>query len=213
MKHGHLRASKMIALNNQCRMLHERHKTKGLRIDVQITDPYSGEQRWVDTTCIHPTCKTRISSEFKCTIQKLQAQEKARTDNVMDPMDRKQWYAVNAQTSRKHAVYAPLMTVALKQFADGRRSRKPIFLAAVVSSLGELGRESVQLQEFLTAAYGRKLARDGPRDDGQNPKVLTGRFRNKIRTRFIIAVAKGVAMQIWSTGLPASSCRKRIANI
>jgi hypothetical protein len=62
---GHERTVKLNVLNGQCRMLYERHKTKGLRVDVQITDPHSGEERWVDTTCIHPTCKTRIKMEFK----------------------------------------------------------------------------------------------------------------------------------------------------
>jgi hypothetical protein len=130
----------------------------------------------------------------------------------MDTMARKEGHAVTTQTQHKHDVYAPLMTVALKQVSDGRRGRKPIFLAATASTLGEMGRESVQLQEFLTSTYGRKLAREGPREDGQDIKKLTAAFRTKFRTRVLVSVAKGLAMQIWSSGLPSSSCRKYIGN-
>jgi hypothetical protein len=208
MNPGHERNVRQIALDRKCNMLHEQHKTKGLRIDVQITETFTGEERWVDATCIHPTCQTRIEDEFRNTKKIIAAYEEARTKNTNNTKFVKIGYAVKDQTGHKHTVYSPLITVANKQVVDGRRRRAPVFLAAATSTLGELGRETVLLQEFLTAAYGRKLAREGPRQDGVPHKRLTAMFRNKFRLKIIMAIAKGLAFQIWSAGLPRSSCRK-----
>ena len=57
---GPERSAKESALDNACRMLHNQHKTKGLRIDLQITDQQTQQEMWVDTTCIHSTCQSRI---------------------------------------------------------------------------------------------------------------------------------------------------------
>lgn len=56
------------------------------------------------------------------------------------------------------------------------------FIAAVATTAGELGFETVKLQEFITHAYARKLAREGDRDDGFSIKSLTADFRTRFLT-------------------------------
>ena len=85
LKPGPERISRQSALNNACRILHKQHKTKGLRIDVQIIDPRNQQEVWVDTTCIHPTCQSRIRQEMKHTLAKIQSQEAVRLGEHKDP--------------------------------------------------------------------------------------------------------------------------------
>ena len=61
---GPERMNRRLDISNICKMMHKHHKTKGLRIDLEIIDPYTNEVRWIDATCIHPTCKSRIKSEI-----------------------------------------------------------------------------------------------------------------------------------------------------
>ena len=37
---------------------------KGLRIDVQLRDTFTGREWWLDATCVHPTCASRLASEL-----------------------------------------------------------------------------------------------------------------------------------------------------
>jgi hypothetical protein len=39
----------------------------GLRVDIELRDVHNGEDRWVDTTIIHPTCKSHKKAELKQT--------------------------------------------------------------------------------------------------------------------------------------------------
>ena len=116
--------------------------------------------------------------------------------------------ALQDQTQSKHNQYAPLVTIAKKQAIDGKRLSEPRFVAAAMSTAGEMGLETIQLQEWLTASYARMLGTQPKRDDGIGTKKLTAVFRNKLRNRLAIAVARGQARMCLSAGLPASSCRK-----
>jgi hypothetical protein len=189
-------------------MLHKQHKTKGLRIDVQITDMHTQKEFWVDTTCIHPTCQTRIRSEMKHTQAKIHVRESLRLgeENVI-PVN-EIGCAVRDQTQDKYDTYAPLIDNAKKQANDGMRPSAPTFIAAVASTYGEFGIETTKLQEFLTSAYSRKLAREGDRDDGFSIQVLTADFRNRFKNSINVAVAKGLGRMINTCGWPVSVCRK-----
>ena len=78
----------------------------------------------------------------------------------------------------------------------------------MVTTYGELGRETVKLQEWLTSAYGRRLDREGPRDDGTSRARLTAEFRNNFRLSMLTAVAKGLAAMLNSAGFPLAACKK-----
>merc|ERR1719273_2411245 len=95
-----------------------------------------------------------------------------------------------------------------KQALDGTRAKTPTFIAAVAATFGELGVETINLQEFLTNAYAKKLAKEGNRDDGFSIETLTAAYRNKFRNRIQVAIAKGIATMINTCGLPAAVCKK-----
>ena len=101
-----------------------------------------------------------------------------------------------------------MVTIAKKQAIDGKRLSEPRFVAAAMSTAGEMGLETIQLPEWLTASYARMLGTQPKRDDGIGTKKLTAVFRNKLRNRLAIAVARGQARMCLNAGLPASSCRK-----
>ena len=116
--------------------------------------------------------------------------------------------ALQDQTNKKHGVYDPLITIAEKQFIDWKRLTKPTFITAAMSTAGEMGRETIQLQEWLTASYARMLGTLPKRDDDIGIKKLTADFRNRYRNRIAVAVARGQAQMCLSAGLPVTSCKK-----
>ena len=95
----------------------------------------------------------------------------ARTNNQKNQLEGRKGHAVLKQTQTKHNTYAPLIAIAEKQFQTRTRMQKPIFWAGVASTYGELGPDTIKLQEWLTSIYGRKLTREGPRPDGE--KIAT----------------------------------------
>ena len=138
----------------------------------------------------------------------IQSHEAVRRGERKDGAVSEVGYAVQKQTKMKHTIYAPLIEIAKKQALDGTRAKTPTFIAAVASTFGELGVETIKLQEFLTNAYARKLAGEGNRDDGFSIRTLTAAYRNKFRNRMHVAIAKGVARMINTCGLPVSVCKK-----
>ena len=156
-------------LQQRCRLM-VRDTSGGLEVDNHITDPISSQEIIVDVTCIHPTCKKRLPLEFNHTF-------KARAKNGYDPLCKTQGAALTAQSAHKHAKYAPLLAVMLKQKASRLRSHVPRFFAACISTHGELGKETIQLTEWLTSAYSRRLEREADDDDGISRATKTARFQ------------------------------------
>ena len=135
MEHGHEKNKLVRLINNECKILHKQHLTKGLRIDVQITDHQSGHEKWVDTTCIHPTCQSRIQAEWKDTQNPITSYELDRKEGKQNLTTKIVGHAVKTQTRFKHQIYSPLVTIAHKQKIDRKRNQTPIFIAAVASTL------------------------------------------------------------------------------
>ena len=122
MKSGKEREKQEFTLEKMCDLMHDQYNTKGLRIDLQIEDPVSNQEIWVDVTCIHPTCKSRIKTELKQIKEEIQANEDERRGmNNFGREKKYEGYAARAQTQLKHRVYGPLITIARKQLYDGRR--------------------------------------------------------------------------------------------
>ena len=197
------RDAKLDTIKNACHAMEQKSRTKGLRIDLSISDPETQKEMYVDTTCIHPTCQSRLPAEHKQLTNWL-------ASNQQEPTPAPTSQAVLDQTAHKHSVHAKLVTIAAKQAADGKRPHPPKFFAATVSTYGEFGPDLLALQERLTAAYGRRLLREGPRDGGTQRQALTATFRNKFRFRVLIAVARGVAKMCNEVGLDKKSCKKYV---
>jgi hypothetical protein len=111
---------------------------KGLRLDLRVFDTASEEEVWVDVTAIHPTCRTRISNELKRVNENLSLPLRSRA--------RLPGRAVADQQAFKHQTYLPLLSIARKQVADGKRQSVPLFLGAVCSTFGEFRHDLVKLQ-------------------------------------------------------------------
>ena len=192
-----------------CKLFQKHYQSKGLRIDLQLIDPITDQERWVDTTCIHPTCKSRIVKELKHIQAKMQRVLEQRQTRRMDPIDIPwEGQAARDQGNFKRELYAPLVEIGRKQFQDGRRAQEPVFLAAVATTYGELGTDTVRLQEFIVAAYGRHIARQGDPEDGSKLQDCTSAFRQKFSQRMRMAVAKGLAHMLNQCGLPRQSRKK-----
>jgi hypothetical protein len=101
------------------------------------------------------------------------------------------------------------MAIAKKQHLDGLRSCPPSFLAAAVTTSGELSKDFLFLHQWLTARYREKLMREGDRDDGMKVHDLTPAFRANLRVSICVpvAIARGMAMQLLAAGLPGKCTR------
>ena len=199
------RLSKEFEAKYAACMARNKHDSTGLRIDVQIIDHQTGQELWVDTTCVHPTCKSRLDAEHQDTMDRLAARQGA----AAKPCNS---HAAIAQTTKKRADHAPLLAIATKQHLDGRRAMKPTFLAAVGTTLGELGPEAIRLQEALTLMYKTRVELEGPRPDGQTAAVLSADFRSRFRFAMLCGIAQGQALMLTTAGLPSSSCAKHAFN-
>ena len=179
------------------------YQTKGLRIDLVITDPNTGTEWWIDVTAIHPTCKSRLQGEYKRTIKNNAQLEKRLTDPR----------APRGKPLVGKAVedHNPLLMLGKKQTIDCKRASAPTFFAVVCSTLGEFGRDTFKIIELLTASYKRKLMRAGPRNDDCKFEHLSARYRNNLRNAIQVSVARGFASMLMYSGLPSSSCRKYVA--
>ena len=142
-----------LDITNICKMMHKHHKTKSLRIDLKIIDLYINEMKWIDATCIHPTCKYHIKNEINDLSEGLISALEARTNNQKNQMEGRKGYAILKQTQTKHNRYAPLIAVAEKQFQTRRRMQKLIFWVGVASTYRKLDLETIKLQEWLTSIY------------------------------------------------------------
>ena len=183
----------------------ERVSGKGLRLDVHVVDPTAARdsQVLVDVTCVHPTCLKRLPAEFRRTEARIASALEARERNCRDPRAKEtDGAAALIQTRHKHAKYAPLMSAIQSQVAKRCMPCVPRFLAACMTTHGEMGRETVALIEWVTRAYGRRLARDADDDDGISRASKTARFRSAFRVAMINAALKGNARMTLSCGLP-----------
>ena len=190
---GPERRAKRLAISNRCKLMHRQHKTTGLRLDLEIVDTYNNEFRWIDVTSVHPTCKTRIKREFIGIYKQIESAKVARQDQTEDPLADKSGRTVTDQAALKFDHYAPLLAVAKKQCEAKRRASMPTFSPAIVTTYGEVSKQTIHLREWLAMRYGQRLQREGEFDDGVKISTKTAIFRNNFKTNIQVAVARGMA--------------------
>ena len=95
--------------------------------------------------------------------------------------------------------------IASKQFRDRKRPHDPSFAPYAVSNFGELSPAAIELHDWLSDQYRRKLLSEGPRADGCTLPDLVRAFRRKLMNRVQLAVAAGIAGMICNAGLPWGS--------
>ena len=87
-----------LDITNTCKIMHKHHKNKGLRIDLEIIDPYTNEVRWIYATCIHPVCKSHIKNEINDLSEGIMSALEARTNNQKNQLEGRKGHAVLKQT-------------------------------------------------------------------------------------------------------------------
>ena len=195
------RASRLTAANIKLQSMIAQQGTKqGLRIDVHIVDPRSGEEAWVDTTCVHPTAGKYLAAEVALTDNRINATDPAIRDLPSA--------ALRTQHNLKHAAYSMLMALAHRQAAMGMRPSRPTFFPAVITTHGEMCSGLIDLQEWLTAKFRARAAAQGSVDDGFTDEDRTAHFRTRFRMSVTAAMAKGHAAMMLAAGLPMGSDRK-----
>jgi hypothetical protein len=198
----------------------DENSTKGLRLDVQIIG--RDEEMWVDCTCVHPSCKTRLSKQYKDTRENIGSKgivaprcPDMKEDTVDSPghdtsdsshsqarAAENTYYTYTAIDTQKHKhnVYSPLMDVAHAQHIDGARRIMPQFMGAVVTTLGEFSKDMIDLQEWLVKQYRYRVDEEGERPDGRTIQELTAAFRQDFRASIILAASVGNARMILTCG-------------
>ena len=181
----------------------------GLRLDLQMNDRIANESLWIDCSCVHATCKSRIDKEFNRVNAWLAQQRDSKQPSDIAPKDRKidplATVAVEEQAKLKIQTYAPLLDIAHRQVRTGLRTKAPEFVPAICSTFGELGSGMIRVQEWLT----RILCRSAVEEDGMKVPELTARFRSNFRSSMLVAIAKGQAQMLLDAGHGRQSLRRR----
>jgi hypothetical protein len=173
----------------------------GLRIDLAVSDPASGETFWVDATVCHTTSPSYVRVEAQAAIARqiaaMAVQEcKAPDITKLDPSP-----ILVQREKEKVEKYARLLAVAGKQCRDGRRSKTPAFVPFVLSDAGECAPEAMEFQSWLVGRFKRHHKRL-TRTDGQTVGELTAAFKRNLRVSLQLAVASGLGAMILAAGQP-----------
>jgi hypothetical protein len=173
----------------------------GLRIDLAVSDPASGETFWVDATVCHTTSPSYVRVEAQAAAARqiaVMAVQECKAPDIMklDPSP-----ILVQREKEKVEKYARLLAVAGKQCRDGRRSRTPAFVPFVFSDAGECAPEALEFQNWLVGRFKRHHKRL-TRTDGQTVGELTAAFKRNLRVSLQLAVASGLGAMILAAGQP-----------
>jgi len=174
----------------------------GLRIDICLENPDTGETKWIDTTVVHTTCASYESKELKAVAKKNLSAAVANSHGIPDALQFAPSPALLDRETEKVEKYSRLIMVAKKQHADGKRFSLPTFTPFAVSDLGELSPAATELQDWIVEQYRRKCAKDKDRKDGCSTADLVRQFRHKFKVDIQFAIAAGLGAMIQAAGQP-----------
>ena len=175
-------------------------KTKGVRLDLALTLP-DGQEIWIDFAGVHPTtlhARSRIDAWLRTTQLADFVSSGAAANN---PASRVPSPAVVFTVDMKRKRYELLMQLAQHQALAGKRTNTPTLSAAVVTHLGELSPDFINLIEKITAAAAAGY-RPGPLNNGAPRKTFTARFRTRLKDSIMVANARGFGRALRSAGNP-----------
>ena len=174
----------------------------GLRIDLCIENPDTGETKWVDTTVVHTTSASYENKELKAIAKKNLSASVASSHGVPDALQFAPSPALLDREALKVEKYSRLVMVAKKQHADKKRFSLPTFIPFAVSDIGELSPAASDLQEWIVEQYRRKCAKEKSRADGCSTSDLVRQFRHKFKIDIQFAIAAGLGAMIQVAGQP-----------
>ena len=177
-------------------------KSGALRIDASITNPTNDEDDWIDATRIHTTCASYVSAEFKAVSLRLSTAQFATKAETIDPLLWSRSPALHGRSQQKIIKYSRLMLLAERMAADRRLPSKPSFVPFVVSSLGELSRESYQFREKLVSLYRNRVLANPQLVYPRPPSVAIANYRIRFTQGLMRVLADGLASVMMTAGRP-----------
>jgi hypothetical protein len=175
--------------------------TTGLRLDLAVEDPISGESLWIDASVVHTTCTSYVSQEFFATTQRRLSQALADECRLPDVLKFEPSPSLVTREVAKTEKYSRLLSVAAKQYREGRRTKPPTFSPFVLSDFGELGRNAQDVHEWLVGKF-KKHHKNQFRTDGLSIDELVRAYRHNLKLSVQFAVASGIGAMILAAGQP-----------
>ncbi len=193
---------KQTLIQNQIDLLPiHQGEASGLRIDLCLENPLTGETKWVDTTVVHTTCASYETKELKAAAKRQLSSAVSGSHGVPDALLYEPSPALVEREALKLEKYSRLVMVAKKQHSDGKRSTLPVFAPFAVSDFGELSPAATDLQEWIVEQYRRKCSKE-KRLDGCSTSDLVRQFRHKFKCGIQLAIAAGLGAMIQAAGQP-----------
>ena len=142
------------------------HDLKGLRLDLTIEDPGTGETKWIDVSAAHTSCDSYVEEKLQEVVERLNNRDIAQDVKVPDIVTFKPGPTLVALERKKREKYSRLVMIARKQFNEGKRRALPEFMPFALANNGELAPEALVLQEWIVEKFRLKRQAEGSRPDG-----------------------------------------------
>jgi hypothetical protein len=179
----------------------DKKDTTGLRVDLSLVSPITGETQWVDGTSVNIAAPSYATQEVAFLRSKHAAKAVA-LDNNVPQFASVPSPALLTREGLKREKYSRLLMVARRQVSVGKRQRMPFFRPFAMSSTGDFGPDALCLLEWIVAQYKLKCKTEGPRADGLTTKELVTEFRRTLKLDLLFVMAVGMGNMICSAGLP-----------
>jgi hypothetical protein len=146
---------------------------------------------WFDHAIVHETSPTHAEETLRF----------LENDPSHDPVASPAFRKIEGAKSRK---YAALVAVANCLLQKKKLDFQPTFLFPVISSLGFLNKDMVDLQKCIVKTFKDSLG-GSPRDDGLSNKILAGRFKVQLKNSLCFGLLKGNSLAVYNQGVRAVS--------
>jgi len=174
----------------------------GLRVDLSLEDPVTGELKLVDVTVAHTTSASYLLRELNAVKKRQTSTTFAQELHLPDACISEPCPTLATKEKQKTEKYSRLLLVTKKQYSQRKRKQAPSFSPFAIADNGELGQSAMALQEWLVDKYRKQLvAETTPRLDGSTPQQLIRSFRHNLKLSVQFALAAGVGAVLNSTGL------------
>lgn len=163
----------------------------GLRIDLELEDPATGETKWVDATVVHTAAESYREREFKAMMARNVSASTAAALAATDVLKFQASPIVLERAAAKVEKYARIIWIAKKQAQQKKRRQAPVFSAFCVSDFGELSPSAFNMLDWLVDKRRSLAEQAGPRADGVKPLEIVCQFKHRLRMDIQMAIAAG----------------------
>ena len=174
----------------------------GLRVDICLENPETGETKWIDTSAVHTTCASYQNKELKAIAKRNLSATMSDLHQLPNVLQHDPSPSLLDREALKMEKYSRLVMVARKQHMDGKRNILPSFVPFIVSDFGELSPAATDLQDWLVDQFRKRCAKQGSRADGCSTNDLLRQFKHRLKIGIQLAIASGLGAMIQAAGQP-----------